>query len=92
MTLTRNQEKKLLDDVAEILTCLKGNGLGASEGMIERVVALERADEAAAIEVRSLRQDFQAALLKVKWWALGYAGGTIGIVYGINRVFPGGTP
>ena len=92
MTLSRNQEKQLLDDVAAILVCLQGNGLGSSEGVIERVDVLERADETTALEVRSLRTEFREWRLKVKWWGIGYMAGAVGIVYGINRFIPGGTP
>ncbi len=92
MTLTQDQETQLLDDVASILVALQGNGLGSSEGMIHRVDKLERADEKTALEVRSLRTEFREWRLKVKWWGIGYTAGAVGIVYGINRFIPGGTP
>ncbi len=92
MPFTEAQEKQLLEDVAAILVALEGNGLGSSPGMIYRVDMLERADEKTALEVRSLRTEFREWRLKVKWWGIGYTAGAVGIVYGINRFIPGGTP
>ncbi len=92
MPFTEAQEKQLLADVASILVALQGNGLGAEKGIVYRVDELERADEATALEVRSLRQDFREWRLKIKWWGIGYVAGGGAIVYGISRVFPGGTP
>ena len=96
MTLTRNQETQLLSDVAAILVALEGNGLGSSEGVIERVHKLERADEKTAIEIRSLRQEFREWRMKIRWSAVGmgvgagFGGG--GLVLWISRFLPGGTP
>ena len=88
MTLTAAQETKLVDDVAEILVALKGNGLGSSEGMIRRVGQLERADEAIAIDIRGLRQQWA----RVRWVALGIGIGAGGLGGWISTLIPGGTP
>ena len=88
MTLTRNQENQLLDDVASILVALEGNGLGASEGMIHRVQKLERADEAIAIDIRGLRQQWA----RVRWLAIGIGIGAGGLGGWISTLIPGGTP
>ena len=63
-------------DVPAILVALKGNGLGASEGVIERVHKLERADEKTALEVRRLWQKWD----RLRWVSLGIGigGGAIG--------------
>ena len=88
MTLTRNQEKQLLEDVSSILVALEGNGLGASEGMIHRVQKLDRADEAIAIDIRGLRQQWQ----RVRWLAIGIGIGAGGLGGWISTLIPGGTP
>ena len=88
MTLTRNQENQLLDDVAAILVALEGNGLGSSEGMIHRVLKLERADEAIAVDIRGLRQQWQ----RVRWLAIGIGIGAGGLGGWISTLIPGGTP
>ncbi len=88
MTLTRNQETQLLDDVAAILVALEGNGLGSSEGMIHRVLKLERADEAIAVDIRGLRQQWA----RVRWVALGF-GLCAGALGGwVSTLLPNGTP
>ncbi len=88
MTLTRNQETQLLDDVAAILVALEGNGLGSSEGMIHRVLKLERADEAIAVDIRGLRQQWA----RVRWVALCIGIGAGGVGGWISTFLPNGTP
>ncbi len=80
--LRRHEAQKMIEDVGEILDCLKGNGLGAQKGMIERVDDLERAEEATAIEIRGLRRDLREWRLKIKWATIGYGAGSGGIVVG----------
>ncbi len=88
MTLTRDQEKQLLENVAAILVALEGNGLGSSEGMIHRVLKLERADEAIAVDIRGLRQQWA----RVRWVALGVGIGAGGLGGWISTFLPNGTP
>ncbi len=88
MTLTRNQETQLLEDVAAILVALEGNGLGSSEGMIHRVLKLERADEAIAVDIRGLRQQWA----RVRWVALGFGLGAGALGGWVSTLLPNGTP
>ncbi len=88
MALTDKQETQLLDDVAAILVALEGNGLGSSPGMIHRVLKLERADEAIAVDIRGLRQQWA----RVRWVALGIGIGAGGVGGWISTLIPGGTP
>ena len=88
MTLTAAQETKLVDDVAEILVALKGNGLGSSEGMIQRVEDLETSDTKLTGEVRKLWRRWD----RLKWLAFGFGVGAGALGGWVSTLIPGGTP